>query len=162
MTQRQRETGETVTRKPTRWRTRILAGQAPRLKALILEQPDRTLRELREAPWTKESMATIRRAIDRVDFTVEKAVQASRPLSSGSARRCAFGRRTVVTSIRSNRALRHSQPSCASPGPAPLMSTEAAGWPVAAARRSRVRWEAAEAGLSISYQSNRACRHYRK
>ena len=88
-----------------RWRTRILAGQAPRLTALILEQLDRTLRELREALATKASMATIWRVIDRVDITVEEAVQA----------------------FESEGALQDSQPSCALPGPAPLMSTEAAG-----------------------------------
>jgi len=70
--QRRRETGDPAPWKQTRWRTPILAGQEGRLKALILEQPDRTLRELREALPTSASLATIWRAVDRIDFTVKK------------------------------------------------------------------------------------------
>ena len=70
--QRRRETGDPRPRKQTRWRTPILAGQEDRLRALILEQPDRTLRELREALCTTASLATIWRAIDRLDFTIKK------------------------------------------------------------------------------------------
>lgn len=70
--QRRRETGETAPRKQTRWRRPILAGQEDRLTALMLDQPDRTLTELRDALGTTASLATIWRAIDRVDFTVKK------------------------------------------------------------------------------------------
>lgn len=70
--QRRRETGDPAPRKQVRWRTPILAGQEDRLKALILEEPDRTLRELREGLATSASLATIWRAVDRIDFTVRK------------------------------------------------------------------------------------------
>jgi len=66
--QRRRETGDPAPRKQTRWRTPILAGQEARLKALILEQPDRTLRELREALATTASLATIWRAIELMEL----------------------------------------------------------------------------------------------
>jgi transposase len=45
--QRRRETGSIAPRKQTRWRTPILTAQLPQLEALIQEQPDRTLAELR-------------------------------------------------------------------------------------------------------------------
>ena len=67
--QRRRETGDPAPRKQTRWRTPILAGQEDRLRALILGQPDRTLRE---ALATSASLATIWRAVDRLDFTIKK------------------------------------------------------------------------------------------
>ena len=70
--QRRRETGEIAPRKQTRWRTPILAGHEHRLRALILEQPDRTLAELRDALATTASLATIWRAIDRLDLTLKK------------------------------------------------------------------------------------------
>ncbi len=69
---RQRQTGSIAPRKQTRWRTPILAGQEAHLTALIVEQPDRTLTELRAALGTSASLATIWRAIDRLDFTVKK------------------------------------------------------------------------------------------
>ena len=46
--QRRRETGEVTPRRQTRWRPPILAPQVARLEALIAEQPDRTLAELRD------------------------------------------------------------------------------------------------------------------
>lgn len=70
--QRRRETGEIAPRKQTRWRTPILAGQQDQLRALITEQPDRTLVELRAALQTSASLATIWRAIDRLNLTVKK------------------------------------------------------------------------------------------
>jgi hypothetical protein len=39
---------------------------------LMVEQPDRTLTELQAALGTTASLATIWRAIDRLDFTVKK------------------------------------------------------------------------------------------
>ena len=80
--QRRRETGDPAPRKQTRWRTPMLAGQEERLKALILEQPDRTLRELREGLATSASLATIWRAVDRIDFTVKKNCTPRRTRSS--------------------------------------------------------------------------------
>jgi transposase len=70
--QRRRETGEVAPRKQTTWRTPILAGHEERLKTLMVERPDRTLTELRAALGTTASLATIWRAIDRLDFTVKK------------------------------------------------------------------------------------------
>ena len=70
--QRRRETGQYAARKQTTWRVPILAGHEERLKALMIEQPDRTLTELRAALGTSASLATIWRAIDRLDFTVKK------------------------------------------------------------------------------------------
>lgn len=70
--QRRRETGECAPLKQRKWRTPILAGQEERLTTLIREQPDRTLTELRTALGTTASLATIWRAIDRLDVTVKK------------------------------------------------------------------------------------------
>ncbi len=70
--QRRRETGEIAPRKQTRWRTPILTAVLPRLEALILEQPDRTLAELQRALGTSASLATIWRAVDGLAFTVKK------------------------------------------------------------------------------------------
>jgi hypothetical protein len=64
-----------------KWRTPLLAGQEERLKTLIREQPDRTLTELRAALGTTASLATIWRAIDRLDFTVKKNGTAGRTRS---------------------------------------------------------------------------------
>jgi transposase len=70
--QRRRETGQFAPLKQTKWRTPVLDGQEEALKTLIREQPDRTLTELRAALGTTASLATIWRAIDRLDFTVKK------------------------------------------------------------------------------------------
>ena len=70
--QRRRETGEIGPRHQTRWRTPILAGQEGRLRTLILERPDRTLAELRDALGTSASLTTIWRAVERLDFTIKK------------------------------------------------------------------------------------------
>ena len=70
--QRRRETGEIGPRQQMRWRTPILAGQETRLRALILERPDRTLAELRDALGTSASLTTIWRAVERLDFTIKK------------------------------------------------------------------------------------------
>jgi transposase len=89
--QRRRETGDPAPRKQTRWRRPILAGQEGRLKALLLEQPDRTLRELREALGTSASLATIWRAVDRIDFTVKKRHSAPRNTTAPTWPRPASG-----------------------------------------------------------------------
>lgn len=70
--QRRRETGKCAPLKQTKWRTPLLAGQEEDLKTLIREQPDRTLTELQAALGTTASLATIWRAVDRLDFTVKK------------------------------------------------------------------------------------------
>jgi len=70
--QRRRETGEIAPRKQTRFRSRALAGQEERLRALVTAQPDRTLVELRAALPTSASLATIWRALDRLDLTFKK------------------------------------------------------------------------------------------
>ena len=76
--QRQRETGDPAPRKQTRWRTPVLAGQEERLRALLVEQPDRTLRELREALATAASVTTIWRALERLGVTLKKKQSAPR------------------------------------------------------------------------------------
>ena len=90
--QRRRETGQFAPLKQTKWRVPILTGHEERLTALIVEQPDRTLTELRAALGTTASLATIWRAIDRLDFTVKKNRTAERtrsPRHRGGASRLA-------------------------------------------------------------------------
>ena len=70
--QRRRETGQFAPLKQTKWRTPILASHEEHLKTLIVEQPARTLTALRVALGTTASLATIWRAVDRLDFTVKK------------------------------------------------------------------------------------------
>jgi transposase len=70
--QRRRESGQIAPRKQTKFRPLLLAGQTEQLKTLIAEQPDRTLVELRAALQTPVGLATIWRAIDRLDLTVKK------------------------------------------------------------------------------------------
>ena len=82
--QRRRETGSIAPRKQTRWRTPILTPDLPRLAALIAEQPDRTLAELREALGTSVCLATMWRAIEGLTITVKKNTPRVR---TGSGRR---------------------------------------------------------------------------
>ena len=72
LVQRRRETGSIAPRKQTRWRTPILTPDLPRLAALIAEQPDRTLAELRQALGTSVCLASIWRAIEGLTITVKK------------------------------------------------------------------------------------------
>lgn len=72
LVQRRRETGQITPRKQTRWRPLLLAGHIDQLRALIAAQPDRTLVELRAALQTPVGLATIWRAIERLDLTVKK------------------------------------------------------------------------------------------
>jgi transposase len=72
LVQRRRETGEVGPRRQTRFRAQALAGQDDRLRALVDAQPDRTLAELRVALPTSASLATIWRALDRLQLTVKK------------------------------------------------------------------------------------------
>lgn len=70
--QRRRETGEIAPRKQTRWRPLLLQTQFPQLAALIREQPDRTLAELKDALHTAASLPTIWRAVTRLGFRLKK------------------------------------------------------------------------------------------
>jgi transposase len=72
LVQRRRETGEIAPRRQTKFRARTLAEQDDRLAALVTAQPDRTLAELREALPTTASLATIWRALGRLNLTVKK------------------------------------------------------------------------------------------
>lgn len=72
LVQRRRETGEIAPRRQTKFRARTLAAQDDRLAALVTAQPDRTLAELREALPTTASLATIWRALGRLNLTVKK------------------------------------------------------------------------------------------
>jgi transposase len=72
LTQRRRETGSLAPRKPTKFRSRVLAGQETRLAALIQARPDATLAELREALPTTAALSTLWREIDRLGVTFKK------------------------------------------------------------------------------------------
>ena len=70
--QRRRETGEVAPRVQRYGRRRMLEPHLHTLAALIAEQPDRTLAELRDALGTPASLATIWRAVAALDVTVKK------------------------------------------------------------------------------------------
>lgn len=72
LVQRRRETGEIEPRRQTRFRTRVLAGQDDRLRAVVAAQPDRTLVEIRAVLGTSASLATVWRALGRLELTVKK------------------------------------------------------------------------------------------
>jgi transposase len=72
LVQRRRATGSLAPRKQTKFRARVLAGQAPRLAALIAACPDATLAELRDALPTRAALSTVWREIDRLGLTVKK------------------------------------------------------------------------------------------
>ena len=69
---RRRTSGEVATRERAKVRPQWLAEKTAQRKALIAEQPDRTLMELRAALQTPVGLATIWRAVDRLDLTVKK------------------------------------------------------------------------------------------
>ena len=70
--QRRRETGEVAPRVQRHGRRRMLEPHLHTLAALIAEQPDRTLAELKDALGTPASVATIWRAVAALDVTVKK------------------------------------------------------------------------------------------
>src|SRR5436305_12082084 len=70
--QRRRETGSLAPRKQHKFRSRVLAGQEPRLAALITARPDATLAELREALPTTAALSTLWLALDQLGLTVMK------------------------------------------------------------------------------------------
>jgi len=82
LVQRRRETGEIGPRQQTKFRARTLAGQEDRLRLLVTAHPDRTLAELRDALPTTASLATIWRALGRLQFTVKKNRTRRRTTSS--------------------------------------------------------------------------------
>ena len=65
MKQRRRETGEVAPRVQRHGRRRMLEPHLHTLAALIAEQPDRTLAELKDALGTPASLATISSGRDR-------------------------------------------------------------------------------------------------
>ena len=67
--QRRRETGSIAPRQQTKFRGRVLERQEDRLAALIAARPDATLAELRHALPTSAVLATLWRAIDRLQLT---------------------------------------------------------------------------------------------
>ena len=80
--QRRRESGSLAPRKQTRWRDRKLAAHTDRLRGLVLERPDRTLEELRQALGLAVGVTTIWRALDALDLTVKKNRPRQRAASS--------------------------------------------------------------------------------
>jgi len=70
--QRHRETNSIAPLKQTKFRGRVLEGKDERLKALLAAQPDATLTELRDALETSAGLATVWRAVNRMDFTRKK------------------------------------------------------------------------------------------
>jgi transposase len=70
--QRRRETGEVAPRAQRYGRRPMLAPHLHTLAALIAEQPDRTLAELKEALATPASLPTIWRAVHGLGVTVKK------------------------------------------------------------------------------------------
>ena len=59
LAQRQRETGSIAPRPQMKFRSRVLAGQEERLKALVNARPDATLAELRDALPTTAALSTL-------------------------------------------------------------------------------------------------------
>jgi transposase len=72
LVQRRRETGSIAPRKQTKFRSRVLAGQDERLKALVDAKPDATLAELRDEMPTTAALSTLWLALDRLGLTVKK------------------------------------------------------------------------------------------
>lgn len=72
LAQRQRETKSLAPRQQTRFRTRVLADQEDRLKALVAAKPDATLAELRAQLPTTASLSTVWAELERLGLTVKK------------------------------------------------------------------------------------------
>src|SRR5258706_1059453 len=70
--QRRRETGSIAALKQTKFRERVLAGQAAHLAALVAARTQATLAELLAALRTSAGLATIWRELDRLQLTVKK------------------------------------------------------------------------------------------
>ena len=89
LAQRQRETGSIAPRPHMKFRSRVLAGQAERLKALINARPDATLAELRDALPTTAALSTLWLEIDRLGLTFKKNGTRRRTAATGCRRRSA-------------------------------------------------------------------------
>ena len=72
LAQRARETGSLEPRKQTKFRARVLAGQASRLQALVAARPDATLGELREQLPIPPALSTLWTELDRLGLTFKK------------------------------------------------------------------------------------------
>jgi transposase len=72
LAQRHRETGSIAPRAQTKFRSRVLAGQEDRLKALVHARPDATLAELRDALPTTAALSTLWLELDRLNLSVKK------------------------------------------------------------------------------------------
>lgn len=72
LAQRARETGSLAPRRQTKFRSRVLAGQEDRLKALVTAQPDATLAELRDQLPTRPALSTLWTELDRLGLTLKK------------------------------------------------------------------------------------------
>ena len=70
--QRRRETGTIGPRVQVKFRSRVLAGQTDRLRAIVDAQPDRTLSEVQVALETTASLTTIWRALGALGLTLKK------------------------------------------------------------------------------------------
>lgn len=70
--QRKRDTGSIAPKKQTKFRTRVLEGQADRLRAAVTAVPDATLAELRDALQTSAGLATIWRELNHLKLTLKK------------------------------------------------------------------------------------------
>jgi transposase len=80
--QRRRETGEVGPRAQRHGRRPMLAPHLHTLAALIAEQPDRTLAELKDGLGTPASVPTIWRAVQALGLTVKKNGPAVRTRSA--------------------------------------------------------------------------------
>jgi transposase len=80
--QRRRQTGEIAPRAQRYGRRPMLEPQLYTLAALIAEQPDRTLAELKDALGTPASLATIWRAVQALGLRVKKNGSAVRTRSA--------------------------------------------------------------------------------
>jgi transposase len=106
LAQRHRETGSIAPRAQTKFRSRVLAGQEERLKALVNARPDATLAELRDALPTTAALSTLWLELDRLNLTVKKkpytptnSVDLMSPPRAGSgARRNRSTRRATMSS----------------------------------------------------------------
>ena len=72
LAQRKRETGSIAPIPQTKFRTRVLAHQEDRLKALVEAAPDATLAELRAQLPTTAALSTLWLTLDRLGLTVKK------------------------------------------------------------------------------------------
>jgi transposase len=70
--QRRRDSGSIAPRKQTKFRSRVLAGQEERLKAVVNARPDATLAEIRDALPTTAALSTLWLELDRLGLTVKK------------------------------------------------------------------------------------------